>query len=164
MFVQDFTVVDLPYDDIRERLIGDPAAVLGGAFAATRAEGERLRLRVGVAGWPEAFAKTVDLRAGPLRQGQAGGLLLAFGWEAVGSAASLFPRLDADLDVAPFGTDQTVVTLTARYQPPAGSLGRLADELILHRLARSTLRAFLRELCEGLEHGSGVGASNVAPA
>lgn len=75
---------------------------------------------------------------------------MAFSWEAVGSAASLFPRLDADIDLAPFGTDQTAISLGGRYEPPAGSFGRLADELLLHRIAGSTIRAFLNGICARL--------------
>jgi hypothetical protein len=153
VFVQDFVVVERPYDEVAERLVGDAKGILGEAFTASQAEGERLRVRVGLAGWPDAFAKTVELSPGPIRLRPEGGLLLAFSWQAVGSTASLFPRLDADLDVAPFGTDQTVVSLGGRYVPPAGALGRVADELVLHRLAGSTLRAFLNGLAERLTTG-----------
>lgn len=158
MFVQDFAVVERPFDEVAARFDGDRAAVLAGAFAAVRLEGERLRLRVGLAGWPSAFAKTVELTPGPVRE-LGDGLLVAFRWEAVGSSNSLFPRLDADLQVAPFGTDQTVVTLRGRYEPPAGQLGRLADQLVLHRLAESTMRAFLAGVCARL-----VSAAPDAPA
>lgn len=147
--MQDFSILERPFDEVAERLEADPAKVLGEAFDTSRAESERLRVRVGLAGWPASFAKTVELRPGALRPLE-GGLLLAFSWEALGGAASLFPRLDADLELAPFGTDQTVVSVRGRYEPPAGCLGRVADDLMLHRLAGSTLRAFLSGVCARL--------------
>lgn len=122
--------------------------LLGAALDSARDEGERLEAKVAPAGWPAVLAKTVAVRPGPVRA-YGGGVLVAFSWE-VQSGESLLPRLEADLEVAPFGTDQTVLALRGCYEPPAGRLGRLADQLLLHRLAESTVRAFLEAVCAGL--------------
>ncbi|MBF6558192.1 MAG: hypothetical protein IVW52_18970 [Acidimicrobiales bacterium] len=148
MFVQDFKIIDRPYDEVEAMLRTSIGEHLGAALDSTRAEGERLQLKVCPAGWPAPLAKTVGLHPGPLRA-QGDGELLAFSREAQGGA-SLFPRLDADLEVSPFGTDQTTLALRGRYEPPAGTLGLRADELLLHRLAGPTLRAFLDGVCANL--------------
>lgn len=148
MFVQDFKTIDRPYDDVAARIAADTEKVLGAALDATRAEGERLRVKVGPAGWPAVLGKTVEVHPGPVRA-QGDGVLVAFSWEVKGGA-SLFPRLDADLEVAPFGTNQTALALRGRYDPPVGPLGRRADQLLLHRLAESTIRAFLDSVCTSL--------------
>jgi len=152
VFVQDFRVVEGSYEEAVSRLRQDPAGLLRDALGAAQGEGERLRARVGPRSWPAVLAKTVEVRVGSLRP-VGDGTVLAFGWESRG-AASLFPLLDADLEVAPLGSGETQVTLRARYDPPGGAFGRRADELLLHRVAESTLRVFLARLCEGLERGS----------
>ncbi|MHB1787269.1 MAG: hypothetical protein ACYCS7_14220, partial [Acidimicrobiales bacterium] len=88
---------------------------------------------------------------GPLRA-HGDGVLLAFSWDALGST-SLFPRLDADFEAAPLGMGRTQLVLRARYEPPGGALGRGVDRLLLHRVAESTLRAFLDRVCVGLADG-----------
>lgn len=148
MFVHDFQTIDRPYDDVAARLTTARAAVLGAALDSTRAKGAHLSVKVAPAGWPTVLAKTVEVRLGPVRS-HGDGLLVAFSWEAT-RGASLFPRLDADLEAAPFGTAQTVLDLRGRYDPPAGLVGRGADQLLLHRLAESTVRAFLAAVCAGL--------------
>ncbi|MGH9047532.1 MAG: hypothetical protein ACRDVW_09515 [Acidimicrobiales bacterium] len=148
MFVQDFKTIDCRYEEVAARLVADIEVVLETALDAARDAGEHLRGKVGPASWPTALAKTVEVRPGPVRE-KVDRLLVAFSWKATGGA-SLFPRLDADLEAAPFGPEQTVVTLRGRYEPPAGSLGRIADQLLFHRLAESTVRDFLDGVCANL--------------
>jgi hypothetical protein len=162
VFVQDFQVVEDPYEEVLSQLRRDPAGLLGDALGAAQREGERLRARVGPRSWPAVLAKTVEVHVGPLRP-VADGTVLSFGWASRG-AASLFPMLDADLEVAPLGSGETQVTLRARYEPPGGALGRRADELLLHRVAESTLRVFLSRLCEGLERGGSAPGARSARA
>ena len=151
MFLQDFTTIDRSYADVVAYLAAGPGRVLGAAVDWTRVEGERLKVRVCPAGWPVALAKAVDVQLGPIRAHE-DTTLIGFTWQAAGGA-SLFPRLDADLEVAPFGTDRTNLTLRATYHPPAGILGRRVDDLLLHRLAESTIRAFLDSVAANLRAG-----------
>jgi hypothetical protein len=153
MFVQDFQVVDRTYDEVQARLGDDVAGLLGRALDSARAEGENLRARVGPPSWPMLLAKTVEISPGPLRV-HADRVLMAFSWEASGTS-SLFPQLDADLEAAPLGADRTQLALRARYEVPGGLLGRGVDHLLLHRVAESTIRAFLNQICEALEGRTG---------
>lgn len=148
MFVQDFATIEHPYLEVAVRLVADPATILGAAVDPTRREGERLTARVAPASWPAVLAKTVVVEVGSIRQFE-DGLIVGFTWKASGGA-SLFPSLDADLDVAPFGSRRTSVTLRGNYQPPAGLIGRQIDQLLLHRLAEATVRAFLGNVCSCL--------------
>lgn len=150
MFVQDFKTIDGRYEEVAARLVADIEALLEAALDSARDAGERLQGKVGPASWPMVLAKTVKVRPGPVRE-RADGVLVAFSWEAAGGA-SLFPRLDADLEATPFGPEQTVLALRGRYEPPAGLLGRLADQLLSHRLAESTIRDFLDNVCASLTH------------
>lgn len=151
MFVQDFEVVDHPYDQVLSCLsdCDGPESLLGAAFVGARSYGESLRAKVGPAGWPPAFAKAVEVGCGSLRH-HGDGTLIPVTWQASGGP-SLFPRLDADLEVAPLGPQQTQLVLRARYEPPGGALGRGLDRMLLHRVAESTVRAFLSAICGALE-------------
>lgn len=151
MFVQDFLVFDRSYDQVLACLgAGERSdALLGAALEGTREKGESLRARVGPAGWPAVFSKAVEIRSGPLRH-HGDSVLIPLRWVA-SEGASLFPRLDADLEASPFGPAQTQLVLRARYEPPGGALGRGVDRVLLHRLAESTLRAFLAGIRTTLE-------------
>ncbi len=148
MFVQDFKIVDRPYEEVASRLVAGAAAALGEALRATRRDAESLKARIGHAGWPPVVAGDVELRPGPVRD-QGDGTLVAFGWESA-REASLLPRLDADLEVAPFGAHQTALALRGRYEPLGGVLSQAVDRVLLHRLAESTVRVFLDEVCSAL--------------
>ncbi|HLG92131.1 MAG TPA: hypothetical protein VKY15_04020 [Acidimicrobiales bacterium] len=179
MFVGDFQVAEVPFgqvagllgSDPRALLVGeqaeadhpacsgagllgsDPRALLELALDGARVEGERLRAKVGPPGWPAVLSKTVELRCGqPRAHGDA--LVLPFSWTASG-APCLFPRLDADLELAPLGPARTQVSLRASYRPPAGRLGQGVDRLLLHRVAESTVRAFVSTACAALAEAAG---------
>lgn len=147
MLVQDFSVVDRPFEDIARCLdvSGGPDALLSSALLGARAEGENLRAKVGPEGWPAVLSKTVLIRSGPPRR-HGDSLIVPFCWSA-SDGPSLFPRLDADLEIAPFGPRQTQLVIRARYEAPGGAIGRAVDRVLLHRLAESTLRAFLNGIC-----------------
>jgi len=163
VFVQDFLVIAQPYEQVLSLLEQPqgPDALLGVALEGARAEGESLRAKVGPARWPAVFSKTVEIRSGPLRH-HGDSALVPFHWAAP-EALSLFPRVDADLEVAPFGPVQTQVVLRARYEPPGGALGRSLDRVLLHRLAESTLRAFLVGVCATLGRAASTRAREVIP-
>jgi hypothetical protein len=145
MFVQDFVTIDGAYLDVAIHLVADPVTLLHSAVGPTRREGEQFKARVAPASWPAVLAKTVNVHVEAVRQFE-DSVIVGFAWEAAGGA-SLFPRLDGDLEVAPFGSERTNVTIRGTYRPPAGLIGRQLDELVLHRLAEATVRAFLSNVC-----------------
>jgi hypothetical protein len=149
MFVQDFMIVDRPAGEVVDEL--HDGAVLGRAAEEAGEELSHLRVKVGPKSWPPLLAKTVEVTLGPVRRHD-DATLLAFSWQASGHP-SLFPALDADLEVSPLGESQSELSLRGRYEPPGGAPGRVADRLVLHRLADATVRAFLSRLALRLEAG-----------
>ena len=75
-------------------------------------------------------------------------LLLPIEWRPA-SAQSLFPTLDADIEIAPLG-GRTHLSITARYDPPLGTVGRALDRALLHRVAEATIKDFLDRAAEEL--------------
>jgi hypothetical protein len=149
VFVQDFKIVDRPYDEVAFRFGDGVERVLEAGLDPARAEGERLTLKIVPRGWPAVLAKAVEVRAGRVRDFE-GSMIAAFSWNAP-EKVSLFPRFDGDIEIAPFGLDQTAVAIRGSYEPPGRAFGERVDKLMLHRLAESTIRAFLDGLCASLE-------------
>lgn len=89
----------------------------------------------------------VTVRVGPPKQtGEE--MHLAIRWEVPGVSGSMFPSLDANLIVAPDGAGASRLSILGRYEPPLGPLGRLVDRVVMERVARATMEAFLREVAE----------------
>ena len=123
-------------------MAADPAGILGVSTAEASEEVALLRARVGPSRSPDLLQRTVEVSVGPVRHsGEA--TLVAFSWESDGVLGALFPHFDGDLELAPFGLDATELTVRGRYDPPGGSVGHKLDRVVLHRLAESTVRAFL---------------------
>ncbi|HUO46734.1 MAG TPA: hypothetical protein VM470_07875 [Acidimicrobiia bacterium] len=74
-------------------------------------------------------------------------------WRATG-AASLFPRLQADLELADLG-ETVLVTLRGSYDPPLGEVGRLVDRAILGRVADATVKSWVDRLALELVDSTG---------
>jgi len=70
-------------------------------------------------------------------------------WRATG-AERLFPHLEADLEVAALGPSRTQLSISARYRPPMGAMGRALDRALLHRVAEATIKDFLDGVGERL--------------
>lgn len=149
MFVQDFTVIQRPCSDVWRAVVSDPSGILGDSTAEASEEVASLRARVGPSGTPDLLQRTVELSVGPVRH-RGDVTLVAFSWESDGLLGALFPHFDADLEVAPFGADATELSVRGRYDPPGGRVGRNLDRMVLHRLAESTVRAFLGSLSSRL--------------
>src|SRR5262249_33325982 len=85
--------------------------------------------------------KQVELEFGePIRV--PGKTVLPMAWRPARLEA-LFPRLDADIEVGELGPERTQLSISARYTPPLGAVGRALDRALLHRVAEATVRDFL---------------------
>jgi hypothetical protein len=128
-----------------ERAFQGLSAWLGsdGGEGATTDEllaGRRVLLRAGFA-WLD---KTVEVRtlAPQLRDEIT---VMPMRWSATGHGGVLFPSLDANLEIAAAGPDQSRVALVGTYRPPLGPIGAGLDRAALHKAAQATVRRFLRE-------------------
>jgi uncharacterized membrane protein len=59
--------------------------------------------------------------------------------------------LDAELEFASLGDELTQVSLSGRYQPPLGLVGRTIDKALLSRVAEATIKDFVDRLARALE-------------
>lgn len=163
--VADSVQVELGAQDVGRRLRGGGGWLvphLEGALA----EGEAVRIRIGPGG-PAWLGKTVAVRLGaPV--GEDEDLAIPLAWEATGPTG-LFPRLEGELHLVALDPDRSELRLVGRYRPPLGRAGQVLDEALLARIARATVRSFLRRLARALEEDdrsgedrSGAGALTVA--
>lgn len=151
MFVHDFTYVEAPVAELRDRvlalLVSGDDRVVGDAYA----DGVALLTRVGPSDLP-LLRKQVEATVGVPRQRADGAVLLPIRWVATGTPV-LFPQLDGELEVAPLGATRTQVSLLGHYTPPLGGVGARLDTLLLHRIAEATVRSFLTRLAAAVAVG-----------
>lgn len=152
MFIYDFIQLDFPFQTVREH-VERGSTWLAPLAAGAYVDGQELRVRVGPTDAPKIFAKEVRVTLGSSRK-RGDGVVVPLRLEATGPA-SLFPVLDADLEIAPRGPSITQVALWGLCDPPCGAVGRSIDRLVLHRLAEATIRSFLTRVAAALQDGSG---------
>lgn len=70
-------------------------------------------------------------------------------WKPAG-LDSLLPRLDADIELGELGPERTQLSISARYTPRFGSLGRALDRALLHRVAEATVKDFMDRAARSL--------------
>jgi hypothetical protein len=78
---------------------------------------------------------------------------LPIAWRATRHAGR-YPSLTGTLDLERSAARRTTLTLRARYQPPAGFVGELADRAALHTIAEASVQAFMDRLAIVLDHGA----------
>lgn len=149
MLIQDFVYVDAPVDAVRRRLAAGAEAWLSPLAARAGTAGDTVRVRIGPAGGLPLLSRTARVTVGSTAE-HGDYVVIPMTWQADGLDAA-FPVLWADLEVAPIGEGETQLTLTGRYDPPLGSLGRTLDRLVLHRVAQASVRAFLEGVGAALE-------------
>ena len=151
MFARYYVELPIAADDVERALTRSPSTWLPGIANRASDRGERLLAEVGF-GEEVRLEKEVEIRFGkPIRTPTK--TILPIHWSAAGPR-SLFPELDADLEVAPLGVTQTQLSMSARYVPPLGAVGRAIDRAVLHRVAEATLKDFLDHVSEALLVGA----------
>jgi hypothetical protein len=152
MLIQDFVQVNAPYSTVRDRLLEPTTRWLTDGATDAYAEGERLFLTISATGGAVTVGKRVQVELGTA-YARGEGSVVPVSWWATG-AERLFPTLDADLELMPMGPDQVMLTLMGRYEPPLGAVGRAVDRLVLHRVAETCVRGFLRRTAANLERST----------
>lgn len=113
--------------------------------------------RVGPLGATPGVSRLVQVHIHAL-QPRGDSAVWAMRWQATGAAGSLFPALDADIKLAPAGDDATILSISGVYRPPFGGLGAGLDRVVMHRIARASIRAFARQI------GAALTSAHVVPA
>jgi hypothetical protein len=148
MFVRYYLDLPIPAPTVEQALLEDPEAWVPGLLRAAEDRGEHLLAEVGFDVDPGRIDKEVEIRLGaPYRTPSK--ILLPMTWRATG-VERLFPQLDADLEVAALGPARTQLSISARYRPPMGAVGRALDRALLHRVAEATVKDFLDRVAERL--------------
>ena len=148
MFVRYYLEIPMPFDEVEQTLLNAPEDWVPGLAEDAEARGALLLADVGF--WPSGhrLGKRVHIELGkPFRL--ASKTILPMSWRAT-LAEGLFPSLEADMEVAQMGSNRTQLSISARYRPPLGAVGRVIDKAVLHLVAEATVKDFLDRSAEAL--------------
>ncbi len=153
--IADSVQVELPTAVIAARLSAGTSWLTAHAEACDQEE-PRIRVGPGGPGW---LGKTIAVHLGRAEQAD-GSLVIPFIWEAAGPAG-IFPRFEGELRLTAIDPERSELQLSGRYRPSLGRAGQVLHDALLTRLARATLRSFLRRIARGLEqeHAQNAAAS-----
>ena len=153
MFARYFVELPLQRERVEQVLIDAPRTWLPGIATEANLRGDRLLAEVGI-GEDVRIAREVAIDLGtPIQLPTK--TVLPLRWTATG-ASGLFPSLDADLEIAPLGHDRCQLSMSARYVPPLGALGRAIDRALLFRVAEATIKNFLDQVRDGISREAGL--------
>lgn len=111
--------------------------------------GQHLMAAVGFAVDGHRVSKHVEVKIGEPVMGTER-TWIPITWRATGPTG-LFPVLDAELELASLGARLTQLSISARYQPPLGLVGRTMDKALLSRVAEATIKDFIDRLASAIE-------------
>ena len=138
-----------PYEDVEAALLDDPGEWVPGLLRAAEERGQHLLAEVGFAVDARRIEKEIEIRLGaPYRLPSK--TVLPMTWRATGPQW-LFPQLEGDIEVASLGAGRTQLSISARYRAPMGTVGRVLDRTLLHRVAEATVKDFLDRIGEQLQ-------------
>ncbi len=150
VFLRDFVDVDQPRQLVSERLsTGQSWFGRLASAAGDDTESHLVRLGLTALGGLDLVTREVRVRMGTPTSLEEG-VVVPLRWED-GRRPNLFPVLDGNLEVASVGPNQSRLILDATYRPPFDGVGRALDRALLHRVAESTVRSFLRKVAETLQ-------------
>jgi hypothetical protein len=147
MFVRYFIELDLPAALAEEALLGSPEDWIPGIAVGAQARGERLLTEVGF-GEGKRIERLVVVDVSPPIRVETK-VILPLTWRPA-SDSGLFPALEGDVELAALGPARSQLSMTARYTPPFGLLGRVADRALLHRVAEATVKDFVDRVGEAM--------------
>lgn len=143
MFVGAETVVQVGFAAVRDRLAGlASGGWLAGASGEAFGDLSRGLARVGPLGAVPGISRLVEVQFRDLVT-QGNSAVLTLRWQAAGPGGGLFPVLDADMTLAPYGQAGTLIALAGAYRPPLGAAGAALDRVLLRRVAAATIRRFV---------------------
>lgn len=155
VFIRYYLELQLPFDEVERALLSDPASWLPGMATEAEDQGERLLVEVGFeVGDDRRIDREVQIEVGEPVSVPSTTTTLPITWRAKHGARA-FPQLDADIEIAALGARRTQLSMSARYRPPLGIIGRTLDRALMHRIAEATVKDFLDRVGERLALRSG---------
>ena len=149
MFVRYYTELIASYEAAAAALQNQPKQWLPLLSVQADERGQSLLGEVGFGSDGHRVQKRVQIELGEGRVSSGSRFLLPISWQATGPSG-LFPVLEGDLEVAPLGRHHCQLSLSARYQPPFGLLGKAVDRALLSRVAEATVKDFVERVADAL--------------
>ncbi len=142
--------LSLPFEEVERALLSSPATWIPGLARDAEGRARVLMAEVGIGPQEGLFRKQIEIKLGEPMQ-MATRTILPMSWEATGPRG-LFPSFASDIEVAALGPSRTQLSISARYQPPLGAVGRAIDRALMHRVAEATVKDFLDRMGERMNH------------
>jgi len=138
-----------PRAALEKALLSAPESLIPSIATFADDRGQHLLVEVGFPVDGRRLSKNVEIDVGkPVAS--ADRTWIPIGWRATGPSG-LFPVLDAELEFASLGSELTQLSLSGRYQPPLGLVGRTIDKALLSRVAEATIKDFVDRLARAIE-------------
>ena len=147
MLVRDFIEVPLSLETAVDGA-GDPAVWTRALEAELGPEERTMLARFGIDGMMPRVGKTVEVRVGAAHR-HPRGTIIDVQWQAA-DGSNWFPVMQADVTLSALGANWTHIEFNGTYMPPGGLPGRVADRLVLHRVAEHAVRLVLTRLADSL--------------
>ena len=148
MFIRYYVEVSHQSENVPEALLRRPNEWLAGAAQDSLRSGRALSAAVGLNLGHHRVERRVDVQLGPpMALGHA--TVVPVQWRDR-AHPSLFPRLEADLEIAAMGAHRTQLAINVRYEPPLGIIGAVADRALMHRVAEATIKDFTDQVATRL--------------
>jgi hypothetical protein len=148
MFIRYYLDLEIPFEAVESALTSSPGEWVPGLVREAGDRADRLLAEVGFDVADGRIDKRVAIGFDPPFR-LPNKTLLPMSWRATGPE-QLFPALEADIEVAALGPNRTQLSMSARYHPPKGAVGRVLDRMLLHRVAEATVKDFLDRVGEDL--------------
>lgn len=138
-----------PRAALEKALLSAPESLIPSIATYADDRGQHLLAEVGFPVDGHRVSKNVEIDVGsPVTS--TGKTWIPLAWRATGPTG-LFPVLEAELEFASLGTELTQLSLSGRYQPPLGPVGRTIDKALLSRIAEATIKDFVDRLARAIE-------------
>jgi hypothetical protein len=149
MFLRYFIELPLPAQAVEQALLPSPAEWLPNLADQAGQRGQDLLAEVGIGPPNRGLRKRVRIHFGPVVR-YPSRTTLAMTWQPTG-AGTLFPALEAELEIGALGAQRSQLALNASYRPPLGAVGRAVDRALLHRVAEATVKDFLDQTGQAIQ-------------
>jgi hypothetical protein len=150
VFVRYYQEIPRPAPAVEAALSHLPESWLPEAVMASNGHAMNLMERVGMSVGSRRLDLRVNLEISSPRQ-LGDTCVIAISWRPV-SNIPLLPSLDGDVEISPLGENHAQLAISARYRPPLGWVGLIADHALMRRIAEATVKDFLDRVAEGVEN------------